>query len=91
MNRATNDIDKRVRAGAEGVADTASEYASRAYQAAQGAVDGVSEHAGEAQARLQDAASTVRTAVDRSLKTQPLTTLAVAAIAGFVVGALWKS
>jgi len=33
----------------------------------------------------------VKTAVDKSIKDQPMTTLAVAAAVGFVLGALWKS
>ncbi|NJO23817.1 MAG: hypothetical protein HC868_13930 [Sphingomonadales bacterium] len=30
-------------------------------------------------------------AVDKSVKEQPMTTLALAAVLGFVLGALWKS
>jgi ElaB/YqjD/DUF883 family membrane-anchored ribosome-binding protein len=33
----------------------------------------------------------VRGAVDKSIKDQPIATLAVVAVAGFVLGALWKS
>ena len=36
-------------------------------------------------------AGNVRGAVDKSIKDQPIATLAVAAVAGFVLGALWKS
>jgi len=31
------------------------------------------------------------TALDKSIKDQPMATLAVAAIAGFVLGAIWKT
>ena len=33
----------------------------------------------------------MRGAVDKSIKDQPIATLAVVAVAGFVLGALWKS
>jgi hypothetical protein len=33
----------------------------------------------------------MKTAVDRSLKDQPMATLAMAAVVGFVIGAIWKS
>ena len=36
-------------------------------------------------------AGNVKGAVDKSIKDQPMATLAVAAAAGFVLGALWKS
>jgi ElaB/YqjD/DUF883 family membrane-anchored ribosome-binding protein len=38
----------------------------------------------------QDAARQVRPFVERSLKDQPMVTLAAAAVIGFVLGALWK-
>ena len=45
----------------------------------------------EAGERIQEVAGNVRGAVDKSIKDQPIATLAVAAVAGFVLGALWKS
>ena len=36
-------------------------------------------------------AGNVKGAVDKSVKDQPMATLAVAAVLGFVLGALWKS
>jgi ElaB/YqjD/DUF883 family membrane-anchored ribosome-binding protein len=36
-------------------------------------------------------ADNFQTAVDRSLKDQPLTTLALAIAVGFVLGAVWKA
>jgi len=44
----------------------------------------------EAGAKAQDLASQFRPAVERSLKDQPMTTLAGAAVVGFLLGALWK-
>jgi ElaB/YqjD/DUF883 family membrane-anchored ribosome-binding protein len=38
----------------------------------------------------REVASNIKTAVDKSVKDQPMTTLALALAAGFVLGALWK-
>jgi ElaB/YqjD/DUF883 family membrane-anchored ribosome-binding protein len=74
----------------EGMADKASEqfrhYADRAEEVA-GRVADRSREAGE---RMQDVAGNFKGAVDKSIKDQPMATLALAAIAGFVLGALWK-
>ena len=45
----------------------------------------------EAGERVQEVAGNVKGAVDKSIKDQPMTTLAAAAAVGFVLGALWKS
>ena len=41
--------------------------------------------------RMQEVAGNFKGAVDRSVKDQPMATLAMAAVVGFVLGALWKS
>ena len=41
--------------------------------------------------RAGEVAGNFKSAVDRSVKDQPMATLAVAAAVGFVLGALWKS
>lgn len=45
----------------------------------------------EAGERMQEVAGNLKGAVDKSVKEQPMATLAVAAAIGFVLGALWKS
>jgi ElaB/YqjD/DUF883 family membrane-anchored ribosome-binding protein len=50
----------------------------------------VSRQAREYGEKAQDAARQVRPFVEKSLKDQPMTTLAAAAAIGFVLGALWK-
>jgi ElaB/YqjD/DUF883 family membrane-anchored ribosome-binding protein len=40
---------------------------------------------------VQEVAGNLKGAVDRSVKDQPMATLAMAAVVGFVLGALWKS
>lgn len=62
------------------VADQAENVASRV--ADQGRVGGQ---------RMQEVAGNFRGALDKSVKDQPMATLAGAAIIGFVLGALWKS
>jgi ElaB/YqjD/DUF883 family membrane-anchored ribosome-binding protein len=41
--------------------------------------------------RAGEVAGNLKSAVDKSVKDQPMATLVVAAAAGFVLGALWKS
>lgn len=80
------------------VADKASQYASKAgeqlehvYEAADATVRSVAEQGREAGERVQEVAGNVKSAVDKSLKDQPMATLAVVGALGFVLGALWKS
>ena len=40
---------------------------------------------------FQEVAGNVKGAIDRSVKDQPMATLAYAAAVGFVLGAIWKS
>jgi ElaB/YqjD/DUF883 family membrane-anchored ribosome-binding protein len=51
----------------------------------------VAEQAQDAGERVQAVAGHVKSAVDKSVKDQPMATLAMAAVVGFVLGALWKS
>jgi ElaB/YqjD/DUF883 family membrane-anchored ribosome-binding protein len=51
----------------------------------------VTEQGREASERMQEVAGNMKGALDRSVKDQPMATLAVAAVVGFVLGALWKS
>ena len=51
-------------------------------------VEGQGRQAGE---RMQEVAGNFKTALDKSVRDQPMATLATAAMVGFVLGALWKS
>jgi len=62
------------------VADQAERVASR-----------VSEQGREAGERMQEVAGNFKGALDKSIKDQPMATLASVALVGFVLGALWKS
>lgn len=53
--------------------------------------DQLVEGAWEASESAQQVADNFQQAVDRSVKDQPLTTLALAAVAGFTLGAIWKA
>jgi ElaB/YqjD/DUF883 family membrane-anchored ribosome-binding protein len=57
---------------------------------ASGAAGRVAEQGREAGERVQEVAGNFRGAVDKSVREQPMATLALAAIAGFVLGALWR-
>jgi ElaB/YqjD/DUF883 family membrane-anchored ribosome-binding protein len=50
----------------------------------------VAEQARQYGEKAQDAARQFKPFVDRSLREQPMTTLASAAVIGFLLGALWK-
>jgi len=45
----------------------------------------------EAGERMQEVSGNMKRALDTSLKDQPMVTLAMAAVVGFVIGAIWKS
>jgi ElaB/YqjD/DUF883 family membrane-anchored ribosome-binding protein len=77
--------------------DRLREMADTATDQLRGVADRAQELAGDVgqQARVygekaQDAARQVKPFVEKSLKEQPMTTLAAVAAIGFVLGALWK-
>ena len=51
----------------------------------------VADQGREASERIEEAGRNLKGALDKSVKDQPMATLAVAAMVGFVLGALWKS
>lgn len=71
---------KKVADRAEGLAGSATQQARQ-----------VADRAGEVTEQVGDVANNFRGAVDKCLRQQPMTTLAIAAVLGFVLGALWKS
>lgn len=95
---AKDDIETAARSAANTVADKASDLAAKAsskveqaLEGAESAVNSVAETGRDASQRVTEVAGNLKTAVDRSVKDQPMATLAVAAAMGFVIGALWKS
>lgn len=55
------------------------------------AASSVAQQGREAGERIQAVARNMKDAVNNSVHDQPMATLAVAAVFGFVLGALWKS
>jgi ElaB/YqjD/DUF883 family membrane-anchored ribosome-binding protein len=72
------------------MADTATDRLKEAGENAQEIAGKVAEQAREFGEKAQGAAKEFKPFVERSLKDQPMTTLAGAAVIGFVLGALWK-
>jgi ElaB/YqjD/DUF883 family membrane-anchored ribosome-binding protein len=72
------------------MADKASDQLKHLADRAEDAASRVAEQSRDAGERVQDVAGNFKGAVDKSVKEQPMATLALAAIAGFVLGALWK-
>jgi ElaB/YqjD/DUF883 family membrane-anchored ribosome-binding protein len=75
------------RNAADDLADKASNLAEKTGEKIQDLAD----QGRQATEQFQVVADNFKTAVDKSVKDQPLTTLAIAAGIGFVIGALWKS
>jgi ElaB/YqjD/DUF883 family membrane-anchored ribosome-binding protein len=79
--------DKNKAQGLAGAAaDRLMETAARAEEIA----GNVAEQARVYGQKAQDAAAQVKPYAEKSLKEQPMATLAVASVIGFVLGALWK-
>lgn len=76
---------------ADELAEQATDFAERAGEEIQRVAKNVTDQGREASEQFQEVAHNFKSAVDKSVKDQPLTTLAVAAGLGFVIGALWKS
>jgi ElaB/YqjD/DUF883 family membrane-anchored ribosome-binding protein len=70
--------------------DQAADQFSKVADTVGSAAHTVAERGREAGAEVQAVAANLKTAVDSSVKDQPMATLAVAAALGFVLGAIWK-
>ncbi len=80
------------------VVDKAAEFADRAgvkideaLNSATAVAKAATDKGKQAADQADEVASNLKTAIDKSLKDQPMTTLALAALAGIAIGALWKS
>ena len=71
--------------------DKATDQLGRVADQAEGMANRLAEQGRDAGERVQEVAGNVKGALDRSLKDQPMATLAMAAVLGFVLGAIWKS
>jgi len=82
--------------GGSGLADKASDVKDQATGQIKKVAGQVEGYASDAMDKLRDTsagevAGNLKGAVDKSVKNQPMATLAIAAAVGFVLGALWKS
>ncbi|MEZ5774869.1 MAG: hypothetical protein R3D33_09285 [Hyphomicrobiaceae bacterium] len=69
----------------------AGERASRYAEGIEQSAEHLAEQGREIGEQVQEVAGQARSAVQRSVREQPLATLAVVAAVSFVVGALWKT
>lgn len=76
----------RVQNAADAAADKAAELAANAQELATKAMEQAREYTDQA----QEAVKNFKPFVEKSMKEQPMATLAVAAAVGLVLGALWK-
>jgi ElaB/YqjD/DUF883 family membrane-anchored ribosome-binding protein len=71
--------------------EKATEQFSKAADQTERMANRVAEQGRDAGERMQEVAGNFKGALDKSVSEQPMATLAMAAIFGFVLGALWKS
>jgi ElaB/YqjD/DUF883 family membrane-anchored ribosome-binding protein len=71
--------------------DKAADQLSKAADQVEGAASRVAEQGREAGERMQEVAGNFKGALDKSIKDQPMATLAGVTIVGFILGAIWKS
>ena len=79
------------RTSAEDLANKASDQIDRVVSGVEQTARNIADQGRQAGEQVGVVADNFKTAVDKSVKDQPLTTLAVAAAVGFVIGAIWKS
>jgi ElaB/YqjD/DUF883 family membrane-anchored ribosome-binding protein len=87
----THDMKEKATGQFEKMAEKATDNFRNMANQAEDVANRVAEHGREAGERMQEVAGNFKGAVDRSVKDQPMATLAMAAVVGFVLGALWKS
>jgi ElaB/YqjD/DUF883 family membrane-anchored ribosome-binding protein len=86
-----HDVKEKATDQFERMADKATDRFKSMADQAEGVANRVAEQGREAGERVQEVAGNIKGAVDKSVKEQPMATLAMAAVVGFVLGALWKS
>lgn len=87
----TREVKEKATGQFEKLADKATDNFKAVANQAEDVANRVAEQGREVGERVQEVAGNFKGAVDRSVKDQPMATLAVAAAVGFVLGALWKS
>ena len=72
------------------MADVATDKFKNVTESAEEMAGKVAEQAREYGEKGQEALKNIKPYVDKSMKEQPMATLGIAAVIGFVLGALWK-
>ena len=85
-----HDLKEKATDQFEKLADKATDRFRDAADQAEHFAGRVVEQGREVRKDVQEVAGNLKGAVDKSLKDQPMATLALAAVLGFVLGALWK-
>jgi ElaB/YqjD/DUF883 family membrane-anchored ribosome-binding protein len=75
----------------EDLVDKGTEQIKKVADRVEGYASSAADQMREVSDRTGEVAGNFKKAVDKSVKDQPMATLAMAAAAGFVLGALWKS
>ena len=75
----------------EDLVDKGAEQFKKVADRVEGYASGAADQMREVSDRTGEVAGNLKKAVDKSVKDQPMATLAMAAAVGFVLGALWKS
>jgi len=93
-----SDLEERAAKTGQAIADKAADLAGKASDQLDKAADSanatlksMSATSREAGERVGQVAGNVKSAIDKSVSDQPMTTLAMAAAVGFIIGAIWKS
>ena len=89
--RTSADLKDKATEQFERMADKATDQFNKVADQVEGVASRVADQGREAGERVQEVAGNLKGAVDKSVKDQPMATLAMAAAVGFVLGALWKS
>jgi ElaB/YqjD/DUF883 family membrane-anchored ribosome-binding protein len=77
--------------GRSDFSDKATDQFKKVADRVEGVASGAADQIREVGDRAGEVAGNFKNAVDKSVKDQPMATLAMAAVVGFVLGALWKS
>lgn len=76
---------------ASDIEDKAGEQFGKAADQAERMASRVADQGRQAGEQMQEVARNFKDALDKSIEEQPMATVATAVVAGFVLGALWKS
>jgi len=87
----TQDMKEKATGQFEKMADKATDKFNSVAEGAESVANRVMDQGREATEGMQEVAGNIKGAVDRSVKDQPMATLAMAAAVGFVLGAIWKA